>query len=135
MLFCFIVFKTGGRFKWVDRWRMYFTKWGKNEPKRNYGCVYMDIDRKWKTAPCTDNHYSLCKRSPGLSAPLYNKPRVLHEFHVLSPFQTQPPLILLSSPESVQNQPSINPGYLSEDIVTLFSIRFQSAGPRPQLTV
>eukprot|EP00066_Takifugu_rubripes_P017013 XP_011606279.1 PREDICTED: macrophage mannose receptor 1 [Takifugu rubripes] len=59
--------ETGGRFKWVDRWRMYFTKWGKNEPKRNYGCVYMDVDRKWKTAPCTDNHYSLCKRSPDVA--------------------------------------------------------------------
>ena len=57
--------KTGGRFKWVDNWQLSFTKWGINEPKNNYGCVYMDVDRKWKTAPCTETYYSLCKRSPG----------------------------------------------------------------------
>lgn len=70
--------KTGGRYKWVDGWRLSFTKWDMNEPKRNYGCVYMDVDRKWKTASCADNHYSLCKRSPGLSAILYNKPHGRH---------------------------------------------------------
>lgn len=85
-MFCFVL-KTRGRFKWVDGWRMSFTKWGKNEPKKNYGCVYMDVDRKWKTASCTDNHYSLCKRTPGLSVLLYNKPCVLHELQVLSPLQ------------------------------------------------
>uniref|UniRef100_H3DIA4 Macrophage mannose receptor 1 n=1 Tax=Tetraodon nigroviridis TaxID=99883 RepID=H3DIA4_TETNG len=58
---------TGGRYKWVDGWRLSFTKWDTNEPKRNYGCVYMDVDRKWKTASCTDNHYSLCKRSPDVA--------------------------------------------------------------------
>ncbi|XP_068603912.1 macrophage mannose receptor 1 [Brachionichthys hirsutus] len=54
---------TDGRFKWVDNWRLSYTKWGANEPKNNYGCVYMDVDKKWKTAPCTDTYYSLCKRS------------------------------------------------------------------------
>ncbi|XP_035511844.1 macrophage mannose receptor 1 [Morone saxatilis] len=58
---------TGGRFKWVDNWPLSFTKWGTNEPKNNYGCVYMDVDRKWKTAPCTDTHYSLCKKSPDVA--------------------------------------------------------------------
>lgn len=58
---------TEGRFKWVDGWFMSYTKWGADEPKSNYGCVYMDVDRTWKTAPCTNSYYSLCKRSPDLS--------------------------------------------------------------------
>ncbi|XP_054607456.2 macrophage mannose receptor 1 [Nothobranchius furzeri] len=55
---------TGGRFKWVDNWLLTSTKWGENEPKRNYGCVYIDVDQAWKTAPCTSTYYSICKRSP-----------------------------------------------------------------------
>ncbi|XP_028289877.1 macrophage mannose receptor 1 isoform X2 [Gouania willdenowi] len=54
---------TGGRFKWVDNWVLSYTQWGNNEPRNNYGCVYMDVDNKWKTAPCTNAYYSLCKRS------------------------------------------------------------------------
>lgn len=57
--------KTGGRYKWVDNWLLSYTTWGRDEPKNNYGCVYMDVDTKWKTAPCTNTYYSLCKRSPG----------------------------------------------------------------------
>ncbi|XP_056290315.1 macrophage mannose receptor 1-like [Pseudoliparis swirei] len=55
--------ETGGRFKWTDNWLLFYTKWGTNEPKHNYGCVYMDVDKTWKTAPCTNTYYSLCKRS------------------------------------------------------------------------
>lgn len=54
---------TQGRFQWVDNWRLSFTKWGKNEPKMNQGCVYIDIDGLWKTGPCSDTYYSLCKVS------------------------------------------------------------------------
>uniref|UniRef100_A0A3P9KK49 Macrophage mannose receptor 1 n=1 Tax=Oryzias latipes TaxID=8090 RepID=A0A3P9KK49_ORYLA len=54
---------TGGRFKWVDNWSLFYTKWGKDEPKSNYGCVYIDVDKTWKTAPCTNTYYSVCKRS------------------------------------------------------------------------
>ncbi|XP_068437743.1 macrophage mannose receptor 1 [Clinocottus analis] len=56
--------ETGGRFKWIDNWLLFYTKWGTNEPKNNYGCVYVDVDTTWKTAPCTNTYYSLCKRSP-----------------------------------------------------------------------
>lgn len=59
--------QTGGRYKWVDNWLLSFTKWGTDEPKHNYGCVYMDVDRTWKTAPCTNSYYSLCKRSPDIA--------------------------------------------------------------------
>ncbi|XP_073344522.1 macrophage mannose receptor 1 [Pagrus major] len=58
---------TGGRYKWVDNWLLSYTKWGTDEPKHNYGCVYMDVDGKWKTAPCSETHYSLCKRSPDIA--------------------------------------------------------------------
>ncbi|KAM9839148.1 macrophage mannose receptor 1 [Aulostomus maculatus] len=61
---------TGGRFQWVDNWRLSYTKWGTGEPEHNYGCVYMDMDRSWKTAPCTDTHYSLCKTSSDLAPTL-----------------------------------------------------------------
>uniref|UniRef100_A0A7N6A7T8 Macrophage mannose receptor 1 n=1 Tax=Anabas testudineus TaxID=64144 RepID=A0A7N6A7T8_ANATE len=54
---------TGGRYKWIDNWLLSYTKWGRDEPKTNYGCVYMDVDKTWKTAPCTNTYYSLCKRS------------------------------------------------------------------------
>uniref|UniRef100_A0A3Q3K6M4 C-type lectin domain-containing protein n=1 Tax=Monopterus albus TaxID=43700 RepID=A0A3Q3K6M4_MONAL len=30
---------TGGRFKWVDNWLLSYTKWGRDEPKNNYGCA------------------------------------------------------------------------------------------------
>uniref|UniRef100_A0A4W6CGV2 Mannose receptor C-type 1 n=1 Tax=Lates calcarifer TaxID=8187 RepID=A0A4W6CGV2_LATCA len=44
-------------------------KWGTDEPKNNYGCVYIDVDKTWKTAPCTNTYYSLCKRSPAPTEP------------------------------------------------------------------
>uniref|UniRef100_A0A673BHE3 Macrophage mannose receptor 1 n=1 Tax=Sphaeramia orbicularis TaxID=375764 RepID=A0A673BHE3_9TELE len=55
---------TGGQFKWVDNWRMSYTKWGVDEPKNNYGCVYMDVDMTWKTATCSNSYFSICKKSP-----------------------------------------------------------------------
>ncbi|XP_047424697.1 macrophage mannose receptor 1 [Mugil cephalus] len=58
---------TDGRYKWVDNWLLSFTKWGKNEPKNNYGCVYIDVDKTWKTAPCTNTYYSICKRSSDIA--------------------------------------------------------------------
>ncbi|XP_057680492.1 macrophage mannose receptor 1 [Corythoichthys intestinalis] len=58
---------TGGRFKWVDNWRLSYTKWGKDEPKSNYGCVYIDVDKTWKTGTCRETYYSLCKISPVLA--------------------------------------------------------------------
>uniref|UniRef100_A0AAQ4QFA2 Mannose receptor C-type 1 n=1 Tax=Gasterosteus aculeatus aculeatus TaxID=481459 RepID=A0AAQ4QFA2_GASAC len=61
--------ETGGRFKWIDNWLLLYAKWGTDEPKNNYGCVYVDVDKTWKTAPCTNNYYSLCKRSPAPPEP------------------------------------------------------------------
>lgn len=64
MLMMISLLQTQGRFQWVDNWKLSFTKWGPDEPKINYGCVYMDVDRKWKMAECSETHYSLCKKSP-----------------------------------------------------------------------
>ncbi|XP_024910181.1 macrophage mannose receptor 1-like [Cynoglossus semilaevis] len=58
---------TGGRYKWVDNWMLSYTQWGTDEPKNNYGCVYVDVDMKWKTAPCTNTYYSLCKTSQDIA--------------------------------------------------------------------
>ncbi|XP_029954996.1 macrophage mannose receptor 1-like [Salarias fasciatus] len=58
---------SGGRFKWVDGWPLSYTFWGRNEPKNNYGCVYVDVDKLWKTAPCTNTYYSLCKKSTDIA--------------------------------------------------------------------
>ncbi|KAM6977347.1 macrophage mannose receptor 1 [Aplochiton taeniatus] len=58
---------TGGQFAWVDNWPLSYTKWGTDEPKNNWACVYMDVDGKWKTGACSDTYYSLCKRSPVLA--------------------------------------------------------------------
>ncbi|KAM7369802.1 hypothetical protein PAMP_011093 [Pampus punctatissimus] len=58
---------TDGQFKWVDNWPLSHTKWGTNEPKNNYGCVYIDVDTTWKTAACTKSYYSFCKKSPDIA--------------------------------------------------------------------
>ncbi|XP_077592286.1 macrophage mannose receptor 1 [Stigmatopora nigra] len=79
---------TGGRFQWVDNWRLLYTVWGKDEPKSNYGCVYIDVDKTWKTATCEENYYSLCKSSLDLAP-------------------TDPPQLAGSCPESNKNRPWI----------------------------
>lgn len=56
--------QTQGKFQWVDNWKLVFTQWAPDEPKKNSGCVYMDVDRKWKTSECSESRYSLCKKSP-----------------------------------------------------------------------
>ncbi|XP_059901555.1 macrophage mannose receptor 1 [Gadus macrocephalus] len=61
---------TGGTFQWIDNWRLSFTKWAPGEPKSNQACVYMDIDKTWKTAACTENYYSLCKQSTAVAPTL-----------------------------------------------------------------
>ncbi|CAN9506368.1 unnamed protein product [Ophioblennius macclurei] len=75
---------TLGRFKWVDSWRLSYTKWGNNEPRKNFACVYIDVDKTWKTAPCTDTHYSICKKSADIAP-------------------TEPPQLPGRCPESKQN--------------------------------
>uniref|UniRef100_A0A8D0GMX1 C-type lectin domain-containing protein n=1 Tax=Sphenodon punctatus TaxID=8508 RepID=A0A8D0GMX1_SPHPU len=54
---------TGGNYKWIDGWKVGFTKWGSGEPKENRACVYLDLDGDWKTGACNQSHLSVCKQS------------------------------------------------------------------------
>ncbi|XP_043921440.1 macrophage mannose receptor 1-like [Protopterus annectens] len=55
--------KTQGRYKWIDNFNMKFTNWGPSQPDENIACVYMDVDRSWKTASCDDEFFAVCKKS------------------------------------------------------------------------
>ncbi|XP_023649166.1 macrophage mannose receptor 1 [Paramormyrops kingsleyae] len=59
--------ETNGYFRWTDNWRMRYSNWAPGEPRNNIGCVYIDVDGKWKTASCSESHYSLCKHSPEIA--------------------------------------------------------------------
>ncbi|XP_069504438.1 macrophage mannose receptor 1-like [Ambystoma mexicanum] len=54
---------TDNQYKWIDKWKLKYTKWGSGEPKRKSACVYVDSDGRWKTSSCDENYYSVCKRS------------------------------------------------------------------------
>lgn len=131
--------QTGGRFKWVDNWALSFTKWGKDEPKNNYACVYMDVDKTWKTAPCTRTYSSLCKRSPGQTVPLlvflivFGYPAVSETRNLLSLFQMWPPLSPHNCLETVLSRRSEKHGYLSEATVMPSLSPQWTTGPMRQL--
>ncbi|MGH0174663.1 UNVERIFIED_CONTAM: hypothetical protein FKN15_068385 [Acipenser sinensis] len=57
--------ETEGYFRWTDNWRLSYSRWAPTEPSNNIACVYMDNDGTWKTAPCSDTYYSVCKQSKG----------------------------------------------------------------------
>ncbi|CAH2282335.1 macrophage mannose receptor 1-like isoform X2 [Pelobates cultripes] len=54
---------TNSQYKWIDNWKLRYSKWAAGEPKTKNACVYMDKDGKWKTSPCNQNYFSVCKRS------------------------------------------------------------------------
>ncbi|KAJ7408292.1 Macrophage mannose receptor 1 [Pitangus sulphuratus] len=58
---------TDGSYKWIDNWRMKYTKWAEGEPKQKIGCVYLDISGAWKTGFCNESYFSVCKKSDGAS--------------------------------------------------------------------
>ncbi|XP_077159612.1 macrophage mannose receptor 1-like [Paroedura picta] len=55
--------RTSGQYTWIDKFPMKYTKWAPGEPKRKFGCVYLDLAGTWKTASCNENYFSLCKSS------------------------------------------------------------------------
>ncbi|XP_077347036.1 macrophage mannose receptor 1 [Lithobates pipiens] len=55
--------KTDNQFKWIDGWKLRYTKWASGEPKKKKACVYIDIDGQWKTASCDENYASVCKQT------------------------------------------------------------------------
>uniref|UniRef100_A0A8D0EKF2 MRC1 protein n=1 Tax=Strix occidentalis caurina TaxID=311401 RepID=A0A8D0EKF2_STROC len=54
---------TNGKYQWIDRWRLVYSKWSSGEPKQTLACVYLDTDGSWKTASCKDKLFSVCKKS------------------------------------------------------------------------
>ncbi|XP_043546328.1 macrophage mannose receptor 1 [Chiloscyllium plagiosum] len=56
--------ETSGQFRWIDGWRLHFSKWDVNEPKINDGCVFMNPNGKWITSTCDNEYYAVCKKSP-----------------------------------------------------------------------
>ncbi|XP_074430632.1 macrophage mannose receptor 1-like isoform X3 [Larus michahellis] len=54
---------TNGKYQWIDRWRLAYSKWSSGEPKQTLACVYLDIDGTWKTASCKEKLFSVCKKS------------------------------------------------------------------------
>ncbi|XP_041040880.1 macrophage mannose receptor 1 [Carcharodon carcharias] len=55
--------ETSRQYRWVDGWRLRYSKWEAGEPKINDGCVFMNLDGSWKTSKCDDEHYAACKKS------------------------------------------------------------------------
>uniref|UniRef100_A0A663LWS6 C-type lectin domain-containing protein n=1 Tax=Athene cunicularia TaxID=194338 RepID=A0A663LWS6_ATHCN len=56
---------TNGKYQWIDRWRLVYSKWSSGEPKQTLACVYLDTDGTWKTASCKEKLFSVCKKSDG----------------------------------------------------------------------
>ncbi|XP_068091673.1 macrophage mannose receptor 1-like isoform X1 [Hyperolius riggenbachi] len=51
------------QYRWIDNWKLHYTKWAPGEPKRMDACVYIDVDGQWKTSSCTENYASICKQT------------------------------------------------------------------------
>uniref|UniRef100_A0A8C2SYK8 Macrophage mannose receptor 1-like n=1 Tax=Coturnix japonica TaxID=93934 RepID=A0A8C2SYK8_COTJA len=60
---------TRSYYKWTDNWKTRFTKWAAEEPKKKNACVYLDLDGTWKTAPCKETYFSVCKKSNAPTEP------------------------------------------------------------------
>lgn len=56
-------FQTNGKYQWIDRWSLVYSKWSSGEPKQTLACVYLDTDGTWKTASCEEKLFSVCKKS------------------------------------------------------------------------
>ncbi|NXS81839.1 MRC1 protein, partial [Erpornis zantholeuca] len=54
---------TNGKYQWIDRWSLVYSKWSSGEPKQTLACVYLDTDGTWKTASCEEKLFSVCKKS------------------------------------------------------------------------
>uniref|UniRef100_A0A8B9Q0T2 C-type lectin domain-containing protein n=1 Tax=Apteryx owenii TaxID=8824 RepID=A0A8B9Q0T2_APTOW len=50
---------TNGKYQWIDKWKLIYSKWSSGEPKQKLACVYLDTDGTWKTASCKEELFSL----------------------------------------------------------------------------
>ncbi|XP_066441113.1 macrophage mannose receptor 1-like [Eleutherodactylus coqui] len=55
--------ETKNTYKWVDNWKVRYTKWAAEEPRKSTSCVYVDTDGQWKTSPCNETYSSICKQT------------------------------------------------------------------------
>ncbi|XP_066441111.1 macrophage mannose receptor 1-like isoform X2 [Eleutherodactylus coqui] len=55
--------ETENTYKWVDNWKVRYTKWAAEEPRKSTSCVYVDTDGQWKTSPCNETYSSICKQT------------------------------------------------------------------------
>uniref|UniRef100_A0A8C8BII7 MRC1 protein n=1 Tax=Otus sunia TaxID=257818 RepID=A0A8C8BII7_9STRI len=54
---------TYGYYRWTDKRKVSFTKWYYGEPNQKIACVYLELHGTWKTAPCNEKHFPVCKKS------------------------------------------------------------------------
>uniref|UniRef100_A0A8B9RWH5 Macrophage mannose receptor 1 n=1 Tax=Accipiter nisus TaxID=211598 RepID=A0A8B9RWH5_9AVES len=52
-----------GYYRWTDKRKLNFSKWYYGEPKQQIACVYLELHGTWKTAPCNEKHFPVCKKS------------------------------------------------------------------------
>ncbi|XP_033107429.1 macrophage mannose receptor 1-like isoform X2 [Anneissia japonica] len=57
--------KVAGGYQWVNKWPVWYTKWGRNEPSKGpgEGCVMINAEGYWDDTKCSDQHPVLCKYS------------------------------------------------------------------------
>ncbi|XP_056375179.1 macrophage mannose receptor 1-like isoform X2 [Hyla sarda] len=55
--------ETKNTYKWVDNWKVRYTKWAAEEPSKDLSCVYVDTDGQWKTSSCNESYSSICKQT------------------------------------------------------------------------
>ncbi|KAM3929237.1 macrophage mannose receptor 1-like [Leptodactylus fuscus] len=55
--------ETKNSYKWVDHWRVRYTRWATKEPRMDKSCVYVDTDGEWKTSSCNESYSSICKQT------------------------------------------------------------------------
>ncbi|XP_035172821.1 macrophage mannose receptor 1-like isoform X2 [Oxyura jamaicensis] len=55
-----------GYYRWTDKRKIDFSNWHYGEPKEKTACVYLDAHGTWKTAPCNEKHFPVCKISEGI---------------------------------------------------------------------
>ncbi|XP_042329972.1 macrophage mannose receptor 1-like [Sceloporus undulatus] len=57
---------TDEKYKWISNWRLMYTNWAAEEPKKKIACVYLDLDGHWKTGTCNETYFSVCEKYHGI---------------------------------------------------------------------
>lgn len=62
---CLFQFQSYGYYRWTDKRKINFSNWYYGEPSQKTACVYLELRGTWKTAPCDEKHFPVCKKSEG----------------------------------------------------------------------